>query len=407
MHILIITQYFWPETFRINDIALGLQEKGYQISVLTSLPNYPEGKFFTGYSFFGNNNETWNGITIYRCKQIPRGQNNSILLSLNYISFALFASWKVLWLPKKFDKIFVYQISPIFQIIPALIAARRFRKPLFVNVQDLWPETFASTRQGKNSLFLHWVSSVSDYLYRKADFLILPFKSSQPLLVMRGIAASKMSYLPNSVDDFYLPVSPDTQFDYLFTGKTNLLLTGNLGEAQGLELVIDAAGELKEMYPGLRWLLVGDGRNRKELEKLVRDKGLVSIVVFPGRYPARVIPYLIARADATLLTLKKEPIFAITVPNRLQSYMACGKPILASIDGEAAEIITESQSGLVANAGDLQNFIKQVKIFMQSSHEERYQWGRNARSYFLQHFERNQVLNLLNDLLQRKPDRDN
>jgi glycosyltransferase involved in cell wall biosynthesis len=402
MRILIVSQYFWPETFRINDMALGLKERGHEVAVLTSIPNYPEGKFFKGYSFFGTTKEIWNGISIYRCRQIPRGQNNSILLSLNYLSFVLFASWKVLGLPKKFDKVLVYQISPVFQIIPALLASWRFHASLLVNVQDLWPETFASTRQGKKSLFLKWVGAISDYLYRKSDFLLLPFKSSQPILEKRGIPENRMSYLPNSVDTFYSPVAPDPQFEYLFTGEIHLLLTGNLGEAQGIELIIEAARELKEKYPRLRWLLVGGGRNRKELEQLTREKGLEQVVLFPGRLPATVIPSLIARADATLLTLKKEPIFAITVPNRLQSYMACGKPIIASIDGEAAKIISDSRSGLVAPAGDLHGFIQLVKNFINISTEQRKQWGSNARFYFLTHFERNQVLDQLVELIKQE-----
>lgn len=384
-------------------MAIGLKEKGHEVSVLTSIPNYPEGTFFSGYSFLNNKNEIWNGIHIYRCKQVARGQNSSKLLSLNYISFVLFACWKVLWLPKKFDKILVYQVSPVFQIIPALLASWISSKPLFVNVQDLWPETFASTRQGKKSLFLKWVSTLSTYLYRKSDYLLLPFTSSQPLLEKRGIPADRMSYLPNSVDTFYSPVSPDSQFEHLFTGETHLLLTGNLGEAQGIELIIEAASELKEQYPGLRWLLVGGGRNLSELDQLVKTKGLEQIVLFPGRFPATDMPSLIARADATLLTLKDEPIFAITVPNRLQSYMACGKPILASINGEAAEIISDSKSGMVAPAGDVSGFIQLVNTFMDSSTEQRKQWGSNARSYFLTHFERNQVLDQLNELLHKEP----
>jgi len=402
MRILIVTQYFWPENFRINDMALGLKERGHEVAVLTSIPNYPEGKFFPGYSFFGPSKEMWHDITIHRCSQVPRGKNNSILLALNYLSFVIFATWKVLWLPKKFDRILVYQVSPIFQIIPALFAAWRFDKPLFVNVQDLWPETLASTRQGKNPLLLKWVSAISDYLYRKADFLLLPFKSCQPILEQRGISSDQMSYLPNSIDDFFLPVSPDPQFEHLFTGDTHLLLTGNLGEAQGITLIIDAANHLKIKYPGLRWLLVGEGRSRRELEQLVKDKGLTQLVLFPGRFPATVMPALIARADASLLTLKKEPIFAITVPNRLQSYMACGKPILASIDGEAAGIISDAKCGLVATAGDLPEFISIVEKFMETTSEQRVTWGDNARAYFLKHFERNKILDQLDELLLMK-----
>ena len=402
MRILIVSQYFWPETFRINDMALGLKERGHEVAVLTSIPNYPEGKFFQGYSFFGTSKEIWNGITIHRCKQVPRGSNNSMLLSLNYLSFVIFATWKVLWLPKKFDRILVYQVSPIFQIIPALFAAWRFDKPLFVNVQDLWPETLASTRQGKNPLLLKGVSAISDYLYRKADFLLLPFKSSQLILEQRGVQPQQMAYLPNSIDDFYLPVSADPLYEYLFTGDTHILLTGNLGEAQGIDLIVEAAYRLKEKYPRLRWILVGEGRSRKELEQLVKDRGMEEVVLFPGRFPASVMPALIARADASLLTLKKEPIFAITVPNRLQSYMACGKPILASIDGEAAGIISAAKCGLVSPAGDLSEFISIVENFMETSSLERVTWGDNARAYFLKHFERNKILDQLDELLLMK-----
>jgi len=383
-------------------MALGLNERGHEVSVLTSIPNYPEGKFFQGYSFFGTSKEIWNGITIYRSSQIPRGNNNSILLSLNYFSFVIFATWKVLWLPKKFDRILVYQVSPIFQIIPALFAAWRFDKPLFVNVQDLWPETLASTRQGKNPLLLKGVSAISDYLYRRADFLLLPFKSSQPILEKRGVQPQQMAYLPNSINDFYLPVSADPLYEYLFTGDTHILLTGNLGEAQGIDLIVEAAYRLKEKYPRLRWILVGEGRSRKELEQLVKDRGIEEVVLFPGRFPASVMPALIARADASLLTLKKEPIFAITVPNRLQSYMACGKPILASIDGEAAGIISAAKCGLVSPAGDLSEFISIVENFMEISSVERVTWGDNARAYFLKHFERNKILDQLDELLLMK-----
>jgi glycosyltransferase involved in cell wall biosynthesis len=402
MHILIVSQYFWPENFRINDIALGLKEKGHEVSVLTGIPNYPEGKFFPGYSFFSQSKDVWNGIPIYRSRQFPRGHNNSVLLALNYSSFALFASWKVLWMKKKYDRILVYQVSPVFLIIPALVAKWRWNIPLYINILDLWPETLASTRQGRSPILLKSVGAISDYLYRKADHLLLPFKSCQPILEKRGISSNQMSYLPNSIDDFYLPVPPDAHFEHLFTGETHLLLTGNLGEAQGIPLIIDAANQLKSKYPRLRWILVGEGRSRKELELLVKDKGLTQVVLFPGRFPASVMPALIARADASLLTLKKEPIFAITVPNRLQSYMACGKPILASIDGEAASIISAAKCGLVAPAADLPEFISIVEKFMETSSEERIIWGDNARAYFLTHFERKKILDQLDELLLMK-----
>jgi glycosyltransferase involved in cell wall biosynthesis len=401
MRILIVTQYFWPETFGINDTALGLKDKGHEVTVLTGIPNYPEGKFYPGYSFFKISSEKWNGIKIYRSRMFPRGQNNSILLSLNYLSFALFGTTKILRRRNRYDRILVYQVSPVFLIIPALFAKWRFRIPLIIQVMDLWPETFASTQQGKKLQQSKWVSWISDFLYKKGDRLLLPFKSSQYVLEKRGFSINKMSYLPNTVDSFYKPVLPDPQFDHLFTGEIHFLLAGNLGESQGLDLIILAAEYLKEKYPKLRWLLVGEGRSKHYLENMVKERGLTEFVLLAGRFPSIVIPFLIAKADATLLTLRKEPIFGITVPHRLQSYLACGKPILASIDGESAEIIASANCGLAAPAGDLQQFISVVEKFMSSGVEERAAWGINARNYYLHHFERDQILDQLNTLLQQ------
>jgi glycosyltransferase involved in cell wall biosynthesis len=399
MHILIVSQYFWPENFRVNDIATGLREIGHEVSVLTSIPNYPEGKIYKGYSFFVKNKEYWNGITIYRCKQFPRGQKNTFLLLLNYFSFVLFASWKVRCLPKKFDKILMFQVSPVFQIIPAIIARKRFHIPLLIQIMDLWPETLASTSQGKNKWLIQWVGKISDYIYKKGDLLILPFHSSSQILAKRGISPNKLFYLPNSTESFYEPVQPSIQHEKLFSGDTHLLLAGNIGEAQGIEIILEAAKKLQLKYPGLRWIMVGEGRNRNSLINRSKEMGLENIFSFPGRFPPSDVPALIARADATLLTLRREPIFSITVPNRLQSYMACGKPILASIDGESASIIASAQCGLTAPAGDPNQFISIVEEFMLSSAEQRKNWGNNGRNYFLQHFERNQVLEQLNTLL--------
>jgi glycosyltransferase involved in cell wall biosynthesis len=399
MRILIVTQYFWPESFRINDMAIGLKEKGHEVTVLTGLPNYPEGKYFKGYSFFSKTNEEWNGISIIRSKLIPRGRNSAIQLAFNYISFVFFACWQVIWLPKKFDKILVFQLSPIFLAIPALLAKFRFSIPVYMIVQDLWPESLASTKKGNNSIMIKWVARISDFIYKRADFLILPFKSFQPILAARGIASSKMSYLPNSADPFYIPSSLNPTFEYLFTGETHLLIAGNLGEAQGLDLVISAAAQLKNKYPGLRWLLVGEGRIRQVLEQQSTEMGLTGVLSFPGRFPATDIPALIARADASLLTLKKDPLFEITVPNRLQTYMACGKPVLASIDGEAAQIIQQADCGLHAPAGDLVSFIGMIDSFMQSSPLQRTNWANNARSHYLANFERDYLLDSLHQKL--------
>lgn len=399
MRILIVSQYFWPENFRINDIAVGLQEKGHLVTVLTGLPNYPEGKFYPGYTFFNKQIEIWQGIEIIRAKEFPRGRNQTWRLALNYFSFVMFSSWKALWLRKHFDKVLVFQQSPIFLTIPAIIVKKKFKIPLYIIVQDLWPESLLFTGKTKSKIILNFVSRFSDYIYHQANCLLLPSNGFRFSLLKRGIANSTMFLLPNSTESYYRPEEMDNKYAYLFTGKQHILLAGNIGEAQGLELIIEAAKNLYSIYPGLRWILVGDGRMRLELMQRVIDLGLSEVFFFPGRFDPTEVPKLIAWSDATLLTLKKDPLFAITVPSRLQTYMACGKPILASIDGEAAELIREAECGLVSPADDLEAFINVVRQFLGSSLEQQTEWGINGRNYYLSNFERNYLLDKLHQKL--------
>jgi len=399
MRILIVSQYFWPENFRINDIAVGLQEKGHQVTVLTGLPNYPEGKFYPGYSFFSKSTANWQGIEIIRAREFPRGRNQSWRLALNYISFVLFSAWKALWLKNRFEKVLVFQQSPIFLTIPAIIVKKRLGIPLYVIVQDLWPESLLFTGKTTNQFILRLVSKVSDYIYHQADCLLLPSNGFKESLSKRGIDISVMQYLPNSTETYYQPVEKDDKYAQWFTGKYHLLLAGNIGEAQGLELIINAAKELHAQYRDLRWILVGDGRMRVKLMQFVKEHGLEHIILFPGRVAATEVPKWVAWADATLLTLKKDPLFAITIPSRLQTYMACGKPVLASIDGEAAQLIREADCGLAAPAEDASAFVQLVEQFLQTSQEKKLQWGTQGREYYLRNFERNYLIEKLHQQL--------
>jgi len=399
MRILIVSQYFWPENFRINDLAVGLKEKGHIVTVLTGLPNYPEGFFYPGYTLFNKQREIWQGIEIIRAREFPRGRNKSWRLALNYFSFVLSSSWKAVCLRKHFDKVLVFQQSPIFLTIPAIIVKKKFKIPLYIIVQDLWPESLLFTGKTKSKIILNLVSRFSDYIYHQANCLFLPSNGFRSSLLKRGIANSTMFFLPNSTESYYRPEEIDNKYAHLFSGKQHILLAGNIGEAQGLELIIEAAKNLYPLYPGLRWILVGDGRMRLKLMQTVIELGLSEVFLFPGRFDPIEVPKLIAWSDATLLTLKKDPLFTITVPSRLQTYMACGKPILASIDGEAAELIREADCGLVSPADDLEAFINLVRIFLGSSLEQKTEWGIKGRNYYLSNFERNYLLDRLHQKL--------
>ena len=402
MRILVISQYFWPENFKINDICLGLQEKGHQVEVLTGIPNYPTGKFAPGYCFFKNNDEVWNGIPIHRSKLLPRGLGGFRLM-LNYFSFALFATLKGLTFQKRFDRILVYEPSPITVGIPAVFTARKLKIPYFFWVQDLWPESLTAAGNINNQAVLKFFDSLTRWIYRNAEKVLVQSIGFKNYIINQEISPNKIIFYPNTTEDFYEPKAAEVQYKERFPEGFVITFAGNLGEAQSLQTLLHAAKIMKEKgISEVKWVILGEGRQRNILETYIENNQLSDTVFLLGSFPGTDMPSFYACSDVLVASLKKENIFELTIPSKIQSYLACAKPILASLDGEGARIVEESGAGLSSPAEDAELLALQAEKMFRMNGEQREEMGKNAIKYFKKEFERDMLLEKLVTILQNR-----
>lgn len=396
MKILVISQYFYPENFKINDIILGLKSQGHELTVLTGKPNYPYGKFFSEYSFFTKNFELWNGIKIYRSPLFTRGKGSGLRLFMNYISFAFFASVRQLFIKESFDKIFVYQPSPITVGFPAIVAKNRFKAPIYFWVQDLWPESLSAAGGINNSVVLNLADLITKYIYKNSKKIFVQSKAFIPYLNRQNVKPEKIFYLPNSTESFYKPLK-SSRFKNVISEKKHIKIffAGNLGEAQSLDTMVKATEILTKRKINLIWYILGDGRQKPSLIKLIDELKLNLNFKFLGSFPSKDMPHFFSMADALFVSLKKNKIFSLTIPNKIQSYMACAKPIIASIDGEGARIINEANCGITSPAESVNDLVESIIKFNKLDDNQKKIMGNNAKSYFKKEFERNILLKKL------------
>jgi glycosyltransferase involved in cell wall biosynthesis len=394
VRVLIVSQYFWPEGFRINEIVETLTEMGVEVDVLTGKPNYPEGVLFDGYRAWGCKVESKGRATVLRVPLFPRGAHSAWRLALNYISFVLSGTLCGPWLlrNRNYDVIVVYAPSPILQVIPAIFFAWLKRRNLVVWVQDLWPDSLAATGYVRNPGVLRIVESVVRWIYRHSDLLLV--QSHAFISAVAKLAPGKrVVYFPNSVDSSFaespsgsaaLPDIPalDAGFPVVFAG--------NVGAGQAVEVIVQAALLLKD-YPDIRFVIFGQGSRWDWMREQVQVLGLENLHL-AGRYPATVMPGVMQKAGALLVTLANEPIFAMTVPNKLQAYLAAGRPIVASLNGEGAHLVEEAGAGLTVPAQDATALANAVLTLYRMPVVERERLGRNGRRYFMDHFDHNQLV---------------
>lgn len=397
MKILIVTQYFWPENFKINDIALGLRDKGHEVAVLTGLPNYPAGDFFEGYSV-KSGDEVWEGIKIFRSKIFPRGKG-AIRLFINYISFAFYGWLKIAKIKGEFDTILVYEPSPITVGIPALRASKKFKAPFYFWVQDLWPESLTAAGGIKNPVILFFFDRITRFIYKKAQRILIQSNGFRKYIENQGVMSDKIIFYPNTTENFYHKKSKSIYFDNKLPAGFKIMFAGNLGEAQSLNTLIDAAEIVKGKNEEIKWVFLGEGRAKEKLEKEIQRKGLSDTVYLLGAFPGSQMPDFFACSDALIASLKIDPIFALTIPSKIQSYLACGKPILASLDGEGAKIIDEARCGYSSNSEDSVALANNVLKLYSLSEHERVNMGDNAINFFNNNFERNMLLDRLESIL--------
>ncbi|WP_316746897.1 glycosyltransferase family 4 protein [Pedobacter gandavensis] len=399
MKILVVTQYFWPESFRINDLCIGLHERGHEVVVLTGKPNYPKGHFYDDYSFLNKRQERWNGIKIYRSPLIPRGNGGGIRLFINYLSFALFASLKVLFIKGKYDKIFVYEPSPITVGIPAIVAKFKFNAPIYFWVQDLWPESLIAGGGLNNTVIIRVFNSITKFIYKHSKVILVQSEAFRTYINNQGVINDKIVYYPNSTEAFYKVMKKDEVFDKLLPEGFKIMFAGNIGEAQDFETLLLAAKILKDKNVPVKWVILGDGRMKKHVENQIQELGLKSVFILLGSYPAEDMPRFFSCVDGLIVSLKKNYIFSLTIPSKVQSYLACGKPLIASLDGEGARIIKEAQAGIVAPSEDFESLAKAIEFLYFLSDDKRLSMGNSAREYFEKEFERETLIDKLEVIL--------
>lgn len=395
MRIFILTQYFWPESFRINDIVLSLKERGHEVTVFTGKPNYPKGNFFEGYNFFNKRVEYWNDIKVYRSPIIPRGKGRGIQLFVNYISFAIFACLKLLFIRDKFDKIFVYEPSPITIGLPGILAKYKFKAPMYFWVQDLWPESISAAGGVKNKSILAILNWLTKFIYKHSKKVLLQSKAFIPYILKQNIEESKLVYFPNSTENYYKELNPDEDLLKSLPNGKKIMFAGNIGESQSFETLLSAALLLKNENIKLQWIILGEGRMKELVNQRVKELNLQDAFHLLGAFPSTLMPKYFSCADALLVSLKKDQIFSYTIPSKIQSYLACGKPILTSLDGEGSRIIQEANAGFTSPAEDPIALASIIKKFLSLNENEQKALGKNARKYFQVEFEREMLVDRL------------
>lgn len=389
-HILVVSQYFYPEEFRINDMCSEWVRRGYKVTVLTGIPNYPYGKYFDGYGLFKKRRERYNGMDIIRIPLIARGKS-AVGMCLNYLSFVVSGFFWKCFTRLECDLVFNFEVSPMTQVLVGVWYAARKRLPCWLYVQDLWPENIEIVTGIHSPLVLKPIGRMVDYIYRRCDRVFATSPSFVEEIRARiPDQSDKVSYWPQYAEEFYRPVSrggcelvPDDK-------RFKIAFTGNVGQAQGLDILPQTAALMKTRGEDALFVIVGDGRSKDALIEKIKQLGVEDMFLLLPRRSAQDIPAILGECDAAFVSFMNNPLFADTIPAKLQSYMACAMPILACATGETERIVREADCGVCCPIGDasaLCDAIAQMKASDRLSH-----YSKNARAYFEAHFDKTMLL---------------
>ncbi|MEG0512896.1 MAG: glycosyltransferase family 4 protein [Clostridia bacterium] len=392
MKVLVVCQHYWPENFRITEICENLMERGHQVTAVVGLPNYPTGHIPQEYRHFRNRRQQKNGVQIIRCFEIGR-KAGKLGLALNYVSYMTSACIKLLFLKRDFDVIYAYSTSPVLMSLPAAFLRCFTSKKLVIDVLDIWPACLAAMNVSEGSLLYRFMKHVSHWVYAKADYLFYSSKRFQSYLqTVHHISVSNEQYLPQFADDVFLqPLPPKKANEQL-----QLVFAGNIGKVQAVEVLIEAAALLCDQP--IHWHIVGDGSNEMACRNLANSLQLQETVTFYGRKPLEDMPAFYAMADAMLVSMRDEISVNDTLPGKVQSYMAAGKPVLGSIAGETPYVIAQAQCGYCAKPGDAKAFAEIVMRFMHE--QDQVQMGERGKAYYLAHFTKAKHMDCLEATLQ-------
>jgi len=398
LKILIVTQYFWPENMRINDLVEGLIGKGHQITVLTGAPNYPEGRIFPDYKNNPEHFSNYKGASVVRVPMFARGRRN-ITLALNYLSFFISATIAGSMKLRKlhFDVVFVYAVSPIMVAIPAILIGKRKKAPVFIWILDLWPDSLRAVGVIKNRTLLSLVGTCVSWIYRRADYLLVQSKAFIEHVLhydKKPTHDARVVYFPSWAESVFssaekAPGAP-AKHDAVFT----IVFAGNIGDAQDFPSILAAVEQLRNLNIPVRWVIAGDGRASRWLTQRVDQHALDNVRLL-GMRPLDEMPALFATADALLVSLKTNDVFARTIPGKVQAYLASGKPVIAMLDGEGAKVINEAQAGRTCVSGDVSGLVSIVKEMAAMPKAQRDAMGQAGQRYYRQHFSREKLFDEL------------
>lgn len=399
MKILIISHYYYPENFKINDLAEELKNRGNDVAVMTGIPNYPDGKYYKGYGVFKKRKEIINGIPVDRIPIAPRG-NNKISLFINFLSFVFLGSFYALkYLSKNIDLIFVFEPSPITVGIPAIILKKMKKVPIYFWVLDLWPESIMATTSIKSKIIINQIDKLVTFIYKRCDKLLISSNSFKENLLSHHVSDEKIYYLPNWAEELYEKGKSNHSEVNLPDGFT-ILFAGNIGFAQDFATLIEVAKSLSN-YKDIHFVILGDGRNSDWVKAEVESNNLDSNFHLLGKKNQETARDYMSATDVLFLSLKNEPIFALTVPAKLQVYMTQSKPIIAALEGEGAKIVEEAECGISCKSGNVEEIKEAVLKLYSSEKEYLIGLGQNARTYYDKNFKREKIITGLNNLFER------
>lgn len=400
MKILVVTHYFWPENFRINDLVAEWVKHGHAVTILTGKPNYPLGNVFPEFLADPDQFNTFAGARIIRVPMLARSQG-SIRLFLNYLTFAMGASFFGLIKLRGYkpDLIFVYEPSPVTVGLPAVLLGKVKKSPVVFWALDLWPETLSAIGVVKSEVVLGWVGRLVKFIYNRCDLVLGQSKGFLPSIKKYRDSKLGIRYFPSWAETVFSEAAPQPAPEVnSLAGSFNIVFAGNVGEAQDLPSVVKAA-ELLRNDPRVHWWIVGDGRKSDWLAAEVKAKGLSETVHLLGRFPVERMPSFYVAANALLVSLKKDPVFSLTIPGKVQSYLLAGVPLLGMLDGEGAAVINESGSGKAVGAGDYEGLARTVLDMVNTPEADRQAWGRNGPIYAEREFGREGLMVRLESML--------
>lgn len=397
-HVLYLSQYFYPEQFLNNHVARSLVRAGYEVDVVCCVPNYPSGRFFDGYSNRSRREEIWEGVGVHRVFTIPRGRS-AVQLVMNYLTYPLTAAWRILRLGRRRgDVSFVSMPSPLFQAFAGIFAKKLWGIPTVYWVQDIWPDSAIITLGIRNRAAVCALQAICGWIYRQGDLVMVQSDGFHATIAAFGVPADRIVTLPNCAPDSFRPVAaedvPDRIRSLLPRGRRTIMFAGNIGESQDFDTIIDAVALLPDECDCLI-AVVGSGRDENRVRRCVEERRLGHRFLFLGRHAEHDMPAFFACADAMLVSLRDEPIFALTVPSKVQAYMACGKPILASLRGEGARIVADAGAGFTVTPTAPAELSAAIRRLAELSDDDLVAMGRASRHAFEQHYSLMAVTNRL------------